>query len=564
MGKTLFQLIESKANETPNATVFTYRHNARWISLNYKEYLEKANQLASSLSELGIRKGDVISSFSNNCIELNILDLALLKLGAWHAIYFPNYGQENLIDIIDKTKPKLIFAGPGVFLSLLQKVNTHLKQPITLYAFGKNNKNIETINEITENNIKSNTCFNVSENDIYSMYFTSGTTGSTKGVLVSNKAIVATIQELKMLFRLKSGDTAISFAPLAVSSERCLNYFYQCSGITTYYPESMEQLIPNIQYAKPSIFLTSPLMLSKIKDNVYAKLNEMPFGIKKCFFEHALTFTQKSENINPTGIHSLIKKRIFDKLIYTKLRTILGGGVKFIVSGGAASSKDILVFFHNIGIPVYEGYGMTECHIIAVNKPDDASNHFDSVGTSFGKTAIKINDNGELLCKSPYMFEGYFGNEKLTRESFTQDGYFKTGDKGIIERNGEVKIVGRIKVLFKSQAGIYINPERIEAQLNQSDVIEQSIVIGDNRPFLSALIFPTETIRALEKKKQAKAIEIIINKYNQNKVEAEQIIRFEILDSPFSIQKNELTSSGKVIRLTIEKNHESSILKLYR
>ena len=227
MGKTLFQLIESKANETPNATVFTYRHNARWISLNYKEYLEKANQLASSLSELGIRKGDVISSFSNNCIELNILDLALLKLGAWHAIYFPNYGQENLIDIIDKTKPKLIFAGPGVFLSLLQKVNTHLKQPITLYAFGKNNKNIETINEITENNIKSNTCFNVSENDIYSMYFTSGTTGSTKGVLVSNKAIVATIQELKMLFRLKSGDTAISFAPLAVSSERCLNYFYQ-------------------------------------------------------------------------------------------------------------------------------------------------------------------------------------------------------------------------------------------------------------------------------------------------------------------------------------------------
>jgi long-chain acyl-CoA synthetase len=563
MGCSLFQIIESKANETPDAIAFAYKSNASWFYMSYHEYLERANKLASSLCNLGIKKGDVISSFSNNCVELNILDLALLKIGAWHAIYFPNYGQENLIDIINKTKPKLIFAGSGVFLSILQKVNSQLKEPITLYAFEKNNKNVKTIYEITENTRSANTHVHVSENEIYSMYFTSGTTGSTKGVLVSNKAIVATIQELKLLFRLKSGDSAISFAPLAVSSERCLNYFYQCSGITTYYPESMEQLIPAIQYAKPSIFLTSPLMLNKIKDNVYAELSKMPSGVKKYIFEQALNFTKKRKNIHPTNIYAKLKKRIFDTLIYVKLRAVLGGRVKFIVSGGAASSKDVLIFFHNIGIPVYEGYGMTECHIIAVNKPDDASNHFDSVGTSFGKTAIKINNNGELLCKSPYMFEGYFDNEKLTRESFTQDGYFKTGDKGIVERNGEVKIVGRIKVLFKSQAGIYINPEQIEAQLNQSDIIEQSMVIGDNKPFLSALIFPTETIRALEKNKQAKAIETIINKYNQNKVEAEQIVRFEILDSPFSIQNNELTPSGKMIRSLIKSNYNRLIKTIY-
>jgi len=564
VAETLYLLIEQKAKEIPNEVVFKQKIQSGWKSLTFNEYLFKSNQLAKALTELGIKKGDIVASFSNNCIEQNILDLALLKIGALHSIYFPNYGVENLSNIISRTKPKAIFTGKGVFLSIVKKTLEKFSDSSLLYCFSKNNGNVTSIYELTYS-IKDNNDYkhHVKTIDYYSLYFTSGTTGNTKGVLVTNQAIVATVIKMKAIFKLSKDDKAISFAPLAVSSERCLNYFYQCAGITTYYPESMELLIQNIQEIKPSMFLTSPLMLNKIRDNVFQKMFEMPDGFKKILFKRALLFSESPKNLKPKNLLKILLHILYDKLIFKKLREILGGKVKFIVSGGAASSFKTIIFFHNIGVPVYEGYGMTECHIISLNKPEDYTTRFNSVGKPFGNVEIKLSVDGEILCKSPYTFSAYFDDLQSTNNAFTYDNFFKTGDKGVITKEGNLKIVGRIKTIFKTQAGIYINPEGIEAQLNQSDTIEQSIVVGENQAFIAALVYPNLKIRKLSNDEQYIHIQKTIEQYNLGKIETEQIHKIYIIENPFTIDKNELTLSGKLIRDSIINNYNSVINQLY-
>jgi long-chain acyl-CoA synthetase len=562
--ETLYTKIEKIGFKNPHQAVFRYKKNNQWTDLTYADYINKSKKLAFELHQKGLRKGDIVLSYTNNCIELNILDLALLQMGVVHAMCFPNYTETNLIEVIDYLKPKIIFCGGGVFISSIIKTKNSTTELFEIYTLSEKSTKATSIYSLMEsgNSISKNINFEVSSNDIYSIYFTSGTTGKTKGAVVRNSAISKTIEHLKKIFPLNNNETSISIAPLSVSSERCLNYFYQCAGVTTYYPESMEQLIFNIQDAKPSIFLTSPLMLNKIRDNVYLKLEDLN-GFKKIIFKKALEYVKNDAHINPEAFLSKIQKIIFEKLIFSKLREILGGRVKYIVSGGAASSKETLVFYHNIGIPVFEGYGMTECHIISVNHPLEKNNKFDNVGKPFGNTEIKISEDGEILCKSPYMYDSYYKQPDINIEAFTNDKYFKTGDKGVFDNDGNLKIIGRIKSIFKTQAGIYINPEGIEAFLNHSQNIQQSAIVGENKPFLCALICPSENLKEKPFNDVYKLVESDINQYNSTKTQAEQILKFVILTTPFTIEKEELTASGKPIRKKIESNYKNQIGKIY-
>ncbi len=556
----LYDKIKLTAEQNPDIAVFRYKENNTWKSLTYKQYILQSEKLAKHLFVKGIKKGDVVASYTNNSVWLNILDLALLQIGAVHTIFFPNYSQENLNEAIQYIQPKAIFGHSGLFLSNLMKVKNDSHHSFQLYSLSTNRKNILSISDLISDDEVSDVIFEtISPDDPYSIYFTSGTTGSAKGALVSNRAIVNTIDTLQGIFTLEKNDSAISIAPLSVSSERCLNYFYQCSGVTTYYSESMETIIETIQVAKPSVFLTSPLMLHKIRDTIYAKLNELPSGFKKSLLKKALAYAEVENNINRKSL----LKTIFDKLVYSKFRNILGGKVRYIVSGGAASSKTTLIFYHNIGIPVYEGYGMTECHTITVNQPKSKNNTYDHVGTVFGETEIKISDEGEILCRSPYMFYAYFNLPETTQLSFTKDGFFKTGDKGKLDMNGNLKINGRIKNIFKTKAGIYINPEGIEAILMQDVIFNQIVVIGENRSFLTALIYPNNSSNNATIEETKSLIKSCIERFNSTKVGAEQIHDFHILNEPFTIEKDELTMSLKPKRKVIEQHYMNEIQKMY-
>lgn len=557
----LYEKIKQVALLNPDLDVFRYKEKNVWKSVSYSEYLSQSEKLVTNLLRRGIKKGDVVASYSNNCIDINILDLALLKIGAVHALFFPNYSTDNLTELIQYVKPTAIFGNSGIFLSNLIKVKEISAHSFHLFSLSPNNKNIPCPATDTSlpNSYNDSIFEKILPQDPYSIYFTSGTTGSAKGALVSNQSIVNTINTLQKTFPVHKNETAISIAPLSVSSERCLNYFYQCSAITTYYPESMEQIVYNIQDAKPSIFLTSPLMLHKIRDNIYAKLDELPSGFKKTLLKNALLYAEDEKNIKRKSLPQFI----YDKIIYSKFRGILGGKVRFIVSGGAASSKKTLIFCHNIGIPVFEGYGMTECHTITVNKPQADINTYDNVGTAFGETEIKISEEGEVLCKSPYMFYEYYNLPDITRQSFTDDGYFKTGDKGTLDKYGNLKITGRIKSIFKTLAGIYINPEGIEAHLMQSLLFEQIVVMGENKKHLIAFIYPNESVRKNTPEEARLRIKASIEKYNNTKVEAEQIHNFHILNEPLTIEKGELTASNKPVRKVIEQHLNKEIDEMY-
>ena len=558
--EVLYDKIKFTAEQNPDIAVFRYKENNIWESLTYKQYIIQSEKLAKKLFDKGIQKGDVVASYSNNSVWLNILDLALLQIGAIHAVFFPNYSQENLNEVIQYIQPKAIFGHSGLFLSNLIKVKNNSQHSFQLYSLLPNRKDILSVSDLLSNEGVSDAILEpVLPDDPYSVYFTSGTTGSAKGALVTNRAIVKTIDALQLIFTLEKNDSAISIAPLSVSSERCLNYFYQCSGVTTYYSETMEKVIETIQVAKPAVFLTSPMMLHKIRENIYAKLNELPSGFKKSLLRKALVYAEDECNINKVSL----LKYIYNKLIFSKFRKILGGKIRYIVSGGAASSKNTLIFYHNIGIPVYEGYGMTECHTIAVNRPKSNQNTYDHVGSAFGETEIRISNEGEILCRSPYMFYEYFNLKETTQLSFTQDGFFKTGDKGELDKNGNLKINGRIKNIFKTEAGIYINPEGIEATLMQDVVFEQIVVIGENKRFLTALIYPNNSDNITTMEEMMMLIKSGIEKYNNTKVAVEQIHDFHIINNPFSVEKNELTLSLKPKRNIIEQHYKNEIQKMY-
>lgn len=440
-----------------------------------------------------------------------------------------------------------------------------------LIELGENNPCPETIDEIKAG---------INTGDLATIIYTSGTTGNPKGVMLSHENLISNFKAVSYIPTFGEEGKALSFLPLCHVYERMLNYMYHYLGISIYYAESLATITDNIKEIHPDMMCCVPRLLEKIYDKIIATGRKLK-GVKRMIFFWAVSLADHYDvNGNNSWSYNL-QHKIADNLVYKKWRDALGGNFKIIVSGGAAIQPRIIRTFRAAGLPIYEGYGLTETSpVVAVTSTDHNGIKVGTVGPPLRGVDVKLADDGEVLAKGPGIMLGYYKDPELTAKVIDTDGWFHTGDIGVIEPEGQLRITGRKKEIFKTSLGKYIAPELIENKLKESPFIDNVMVVGENEKYAAALIVPDFThLRswcAIKGHQFASDSEMlkspivkqrysrVIDESNANFGNAEQIKKFELMNAEWGISTGELTPTLKLKRQFIGEKYKSIIEKLFQ
>ncbi|MDE1206597.1 AMP-dependent synthetase/ligase [Tenacibaculum larymnensis] len=565
---------------------FITKYNGEWQSISTNEYIDKANAISRGLLRLGVQPNDKIAVIStNNRTEWNICDIGILQTGAQNVPIYPTISKEDYEYILNHSEATYCFVSDDTILEKLNqiKANTKLKEVFTfddiqgekswqeVLALGEDNSNQNEVEE-RKDAIKTD--------DLATLIYTSGTTGRPKGVMLSHKNVVSNVLSSEKRVPLEYGQgRALSFLPVCHIFERMILYLYQYCGISIYFAEAIDKLSENAQEIKPNVMTAVPRLYEKIYDKIYAKGADLT-GIKKKLFFWAIELGLQYEPYGANGWWYEKKLSIAKKLIFSKWQAALGGELKIMVSGSAALQPRLTRVFTAAGMPVMEGYGLTETSpVIAVNDMRDGGFRLGTVGRLIDGVEVKIADNGEILVKGPNVMQGYYKDPEKTAEAL-QNGYFHTGDKGELSEDGFLKITGRTKEMFKTSGGKYIIPPLLEGQLKQSRFIEQVMVIGEGEKMAAAFIQPNfEFVREWAQRHNVtvgdnkdlvnnpKVIERIqeeVDYANTKFGKWETIKKFELTEEEWSIDGGQLTPTMKMKRNIIKEMYKDLYDKIYR
>ena len=475
---------------------FTTKYNDQWHSISTEEYIEQANAISRGLLRLGIQPNDKIAVIStNNRTEWNIMDIGILQIGAQNTPIYPTISAEDYEYIINHSESTFCFVSDGEILAKVNaiKANTKLKE---VYTFddvegAKNWKEILDLGKDDSNQpeVESKMAA-VKPHDMATLIYTSGTTGKPKGVMLSHNNLVSNVMDSLKRVPFENGKSkALSFLPVCHVFERMILYLYQYCGVEIYFAESIEKMSENLVEIKPNVMTAVPRLYEKVYDKIVAKGSELT-GIKKKLFFWAIELGLKYEPYGANGWWYEAQLKLARKLIFSKWKEGLGGNLDMMVSGSAALQPRLMRTFAAAGMPIMEGYGLTETSpVIAVNDMRNGGFRIGTVGRVIDNVDVKIAEDGEILVKGPNIMLGYFKEPETTKEVMTGD-YFHTGDIGEIDADGFLKITDRKKEMFKTSGGKYVAPALIENELKQSRFIEQIMVIGEGEKMPAALIKP--------------------------------------------------------------------------
>lgn len=563
------------------------KQNGVWVKISTQEYIAQANSISRALLRLGIKKDDKIAIISsNNRPEWHIVDIGVLQTGAQTVPIYPTISESDYEYILNHCEASYCFVSDEEVLRKINLIKDKLPHLKEIYSFntisncknwnellvlGKDESNQEEV-ELRKNSIKTE--------DLATIIYTSGTTGNPKGVMLSHQNIVSNVLGSAPRIPFKAGKSrALSFLPICHIFERMVLYLYQYYGVSIYFGESIEKIGENIKEVQPTVITAVPRLIEKVYDKIYAKGAELS-GIKRKLFFWAIDLGLRYEPYGANGFWYEFQLKIARKLIFSKWQEGLGGKLEVMVSGSAALQTRLSRIFAAAGIPVMEGYGLTETSpVIAVNDMRNFGFRIGTVGKVIDNVEVKIAEDGEILCKGPNVMIGYYKNETLTNEVIT-DGYFHTGDIGNMDQDGFLKITDRKKEMFKTSGGKYIAPQLIENTMKQSRFIEQIMVIGEGQKMPAAFIQPnfdfvTEWAKKnnieIDNTKQAlitneKVIARIqqeIDTINTKFGHWEQIKRFELTPDVWSIDGGELTPTLKLKRKNILEKYQDLYQKIY-
>ncbi len=567
----------------PKDDVLAGKINGKWVKYDIKTIREIVDNIGYGLMKLGIKQGDKVATISPNRPEWNFVDHAILQLGAIHVPIYPTISESDYKYILSESDVKYIFISGKEIWRKIEHILPEIKNVLGVYTFndlegqkhyselielGKVNKNEKALEAAKEA---------VSPEDIATMIYTSGTTGNPKGVMLSHKNILSNVSAVYHIFPVDQYSKGVSYLPLCHVYERTNIYVYLFLGVSIYYAENMATIAANIQEVKPHILTTVPRLLEKVYDKILAKGRKLT-GIKHQLFFWAVRLGEKYEYDISNPIY-LAQLKVADKLIFSKWREALGGNMRAIISGGAAIQPRLARVFNAAGLPTLEGYGMTESSpVIAVNTFEKGQRKIGTVGPPLKNLEVKISDAGEIMVKGPSIMVGYYKKPELTKEVI-EEGWLHTGDKGVIDDDGMLKITGRLKEIFKTSMGKYISPALIENKFKESAFIDQIMVVGENQKFAAALIVPDfEFVKQwcqlhevkFESNKQIISDKIFrdrikkeITEYNQHFGDYEKIKKFELIDHEWSIETGEITANLKLKRSYIHKKYEKMINGLF-
>lgn len=571
-----FDILERGIDIYNGRTVLACKQNGTWIEYDIRDYIENSNNLSFGLLALGLKKGDKIATVSNNRPEWNFVDMAVSQAGMIHVPIYATISNDEYKHILSHSESKIIFVENKSLYDKLQPIIAEMPEIIGIYTFVKSD-GIASWNVIADNGKSLANQYkdeleelkaSAKPEDIVSIIYTSGTTGISKGVMLSHENFLSNVIVTYPRLPLTAGDKTLSFLPLCHVFERMVNYLYQYTGMTIYYAESMATIGDNIRELRVNAFCAVPRVLETVYNKIIAKGKDLS-GIKKYIFFWAVNLGLRFEFNGKNGLLYNIQLKIARKLVFSKWLEALGGNMKLIVSGGAALQPRLARVFWAAGVPVLEGYGLTETSpVIAVNHFQQPNSvRFGSVGPILENLRVKIAEDGEILMKGPSLMVGYYKDNDLTKQAIDEDGWFHTGDIGKIDDARFLVITDRKKEIFKMSNGKYIAPQVIENKVKESFFIEQSMIVGENEKFVSALISPNFSFlhdwcsrhkvhfennsELISKPEVIARYQKEINSLNKQLGEFEQIKRFRLVEEQWSSQTGELSPTLKLRRKII-------------
>ena len=577
--KRIFDIPEFQAKNFPLDVALAAKENNKWKTYSTKEYLNNANLISKGLLKLGIKPGEKIAMISNNRPEWNIMDIGILQIGAIDVPVYPTITEKDYKFIFNDAEVKLCIVSDEDLLNKVKNIIDDIPSLTDIYTFNeisgaKHWSEIMKLGENEENSQVDELKQSITEDDLATLIYTSGTTGTPKGVMLSHKNLVQNAIGSKPRLPITSNEVGLSFLPVCHVYERMILYLYQLTGVSIYFAESLETIKENIVDIRPHVFTAVPRLLEKVYDGIINK-GAAAGGLKAKIFSWAVGLTESYEY----GKHPSIQRKIADKLVYSKIREGLGGRIKAIASGSAALQPRLARFFHAIGLPVYEGYGLTETSpVVSVNAASSGV-VFGSVGKKLDNVEVKIAEDGEILTKGVCLMMGYYKREDITKEVIDSDGWFHTGDIGILDSNGFLKITDRKKEIFKTSGGKYVAPQLMENKFKESRFIEQIMVIGENQKHPAALLVPafdfvknwceSNNINVLDNKSLCEHDEVIskikseVDFYNTHFSQWEQVKKIELIDQEFAVETGELTPTLKFKRKIILDKYKNLVAKIY-
>ena len=587
--KTLVQLLIDgiKKYDIMQDILFT-KKNDSYEGINRFEIVNYSLCIKNYLEGLGLRKNSNLAIISENRVEWVITDLACMLSQNRNVPIYPSLSSESIKYILNDCKAEIIFVSTGLQLDKILSIKKDcpdLKYIISFNSGERANEKERIISfqnifcekkSLTKNELLEKLAVisdNVQEDDLLTIIYTSGTTGVPKGVMLTHKNIYSNLETFPDVLHIDEKEVFLSYLPYSHIFERTAGYYLPFfAGSKIYYAQSIDTIALQMTEVKPTIIITVPRLLDKIYNKLMKTAVEMEDGYKKKIFNWGIEVARTHWNNKNS-----VKWKLANKLVFSKIREKTGGRLNLFCSGGGALNKTVGEFFDGIGIMTLEGYGLTETSpVVSVNRV--RKNKYGTVGPPMRDVQVKIADDGEILVKGDIVMKGYFNQPAETAEAII-DGWFHTGDIGEFDSDGFLKITDRKKSLFKSSGGKYIAPTHIEELVSNLPYVDQIIVIGNERMYVTALIVPdVAELKNLAKKLNVniefdsdlftntvilKAIEKDINEVHKQLATYEKIRKFSLLQTPFTIEGGELTPTLKIKRKFVEEKYKKLIDNMY-
>ncbi|MFN0140109.1 MAG: AMP-dependent synthetase/ligase [Pyrinomonadaceae bacterium] len=591
---TLAELFERAANEFSLSDALNYKADGAWKQISSRQIVERAENIALGLYELGLRKGDRAAILAPNSPEWTLADAGCQFAGVIDVPIYTTLAPDAVRYIVDDSASKVLFLNNKETLDRVQPIlqgSTSLEKFVLFDATGIDNDSVTSLNELETRGaeLKGQNPDLINElrtavrsDDIATLIYTSGTTGEPKGVMLTHSNLISNVNAAGEKYEFSGVDISLSVLPLSHVFERTGMYVYIRYGMRVHYAESIENVPENLKEVRPTIFIGVPRIFEKVFER--ARFTASQAGrVNEAIFDWAIDVAKDYARAQGAGqpipISLTAKHSVADKIVYAKLRDFFGGRLRHCITGGAALPDEIFLIFTGAGISIMQGYGLTETSpVISSNNPSAVK--VGTVGKPIRNVSVRIAEDGEIEVKGPGVMQGYYHKPEATKEVFTEDGWFKTGDIGHLDDEGYLVITDRKKELFKTSGGKYIAPSPIEQMLRASRFISQAVLVGNERKFPAALIVPN--FEMLESYAKLKELDIKTHKefcgnerildlftrqidaMTPGLAQFEKVKKFALLENELTVESGELTPTLKVKRRVIDEKYRDVIDELYR
>lgn len=583
-----FDFLYALRTNHPEMPVLAAKREGQWVRFTSEDYSRTAKRFGYGLLSNGFKKGDKIATVSNNRPEWNMVDMGMAMIGVVHVPVYPTIGDEEFRHILNHSDAKILIVSDRSFYDKLKPIVDEIQQIEVIYTFNyyEDLPHWSEITDLGEKNRVANKSTlaairdAITPDEVVSIIYTSGTTGLPKGVMLTHRNFVSNVKECAVLFPLNREDRVLSFLPLCHVFERMVNYLFQYKACTIYYAENLAAISQNMLEIQANAFVSVPRVIEKIYDKIISK-GEHLTGLKRLVFFESLKLGEKYRHNGKHHFWYGLRLWIARKMVFSKWQRAFGGELRFVVSGGAALQPRLSRLFFAAGIPLLEGYGLTETSpVIAVNhlsRPNSLL--IGSVGPVLDNVKVMIDEDGEILVKGDNVMAGYYKDEETTAQVIDKNQWFHTGDIGELIDNRFLKITDRKKEMFKTSSGKYIAPQSIENLLKESFFIEQAMVVGENEKFASALLLPNFEylhIWAIDNEIQFRDnMELIslppVQRVFQKEVAIinkqlgshEQLNRFKLVHEDWNSVSGELSPTLKLRRRVLYQKYAKQLREIY-